>query len=76
MTESEIIASSVDGFVRVFDLRMQKQLKFEFPSPINSFDIGLDPNFVSVSTLDSTVTLLDISDGQIISEYKDNHESS
>ena len=63
MTETQIIASSVDGFVRVFDLRMQKQLKFEFTSPINSFDIGLDPNFVAVSTLDSTVTLLDISDG-------------
>ena len=63
MTETQIIASSVDGFVRVFDLRMQKQLKFELTSPINSFDIGLDPNFVAVSTLDSTVTLLDISDG-------------
>ena len=76
MTESEIIASSVDGFLRVYDLRMQRLLKFEFAAPINSFDIGLDPNFVAVSSLDSTVNLIDISDGQIVSEYKDSHECS
>ena len=63
MTESEVITSSVDGFIRVYDLRMQRLLKFEFSSPINSFDLGLDSNFVAVSSLDSTVNLIDITDG-------------
>ena len=62
--------------MRVYDLRMQKLLKFEVQQPINSFDVGLDPKFVAVSSLDSTIRLLDISDGQIVSEYKDSHTSN
>ena len=67
------MASSVDGYMRVYDLRMQKLLQFivyddETLQPINSFDVlNLQPNFLAISSLDSTVRLLDITDGQIIS---------
>ena len=63
MTNHSIVASSVDGFLRVFDIRMMKMLRFGQFESINSIDIGLDPNFVAVSTLDSNIHLIDITDG-------------
>ena len=57
MTATEIIASSVDGFLRVFDIRMMKMLRFGQYESINSFDIGMDLNFVALSTLDSSIHL-------------------
>ena len=63
MTAGEILASSVDGFMRVFDIRMMKMLRFGQFEAINSFDLGSDQNFTALSTLDSSIQLLDISDG-------------
>ena len=76
MNQTQIVASCVDGHVRVFDIRMMKMLKFGQFDSINSFDLGIDQNFVAVSSLDSTVRMLDIMDGQIIKEYRDGHTSS
>ena len=45
---------------------MMKMLRFGQFEAINSFDIGLDPHFAALSTLDSSIQLLDISDGQLI----------
>lgn len=66
MTSTQIIASSVDGYLRVFDIRMIKMLRFGLFESINSFDIGMDLNFVALSTLDSSIHLQDISDGQLV----------
>lgn len=57
MTLTQIITSSVDGYLRVFDLRMMKMLKFGQFEAINSFDLGLDENFVAISSLDSSIQL-------------------
>ena len=76
MTSTQVIASSVDGYLRVFDLRMMKMLRFgKFSEGINSFDLGMDENFVAVSTLDSSIHLIDISDGQTIATYSGHHTS-
>jgi hypothetical protein len=40
---------------------------------INSFDLGIDPNFVACSCLDSVVRMIDISDGTLVAEYKGGH---
>ena len=53
MTAGEILASSVDGFMRVFDIRMMKMLRFGQFEAINSFDLGSDQSFTALSTLDS-----------------------
>ena len=45
---------------------MMKMIRFGQFEAINSFDIGLDSNFVALSTLDSSIQLLDISDGQLV----------
>ena len=62
--------------MRVYDLRMMKQLRFGEFEPINSFDISLDDSYLAVASLDSTVRLMDMSDGQVISEYRDGHTAS
>ena len=62
-TATQIIASSVDGYLRVFDIRMMKMLSFGQYESINSFDMGLDLSFAAISTLDSSIHLQDISDG-------------
>jgi mitogen-activated protein kinase organizer 1 len=76
--ECKIIASSVDGFLRIFDMRMGKLLSIGLPKDtkgINSFDISkLDPNYILTSCLDSTVRLLDASDAQIVSSYSGGHK--
>ena len=56
-------------------MRMMKMLRFGQFESINSFDFGLDLNFVALSTLDSSIHLLDISDGQLVSTYKGGHTS-
>ena len=50
--------------------------KFGEFEPINSFDIGIDPNFLAVASLDSTVRMMDITDGLVVSEYKGGHTAS
>ena len=54
---------------------MMKMLRFGQYESINSFDIGMDTSFVAVSTLDSSVHLQDISDGQLVATYRGGHTS-
>ena len=39
-------------------------------APINGMDIGEDKKFLLVSCLDSCTRLMDISAGEVVSEYK------
>lgn len=73
VTETQIIASSVDGLLRVYDMRRGKRLDVTIGVAINSFDLGIDPNFVACSCLDSVVRMIDISDGSMVAEYKGGH---
>jgi mitogen-activated protein kinase organizer 1 len=75
---------SVDGILRTYDIRMGKLVRDNLDSklvqmillgPINSFDIGEDKKFIIVSTLSSTIKLVDLSLGEIVSEYKGFHKS-
>ena len=67
--------SSVDGVLRTYDIRMGKLVRDDLDTPINSFDLGQDKNFAIVSTLGSTIKLLDLSIGDVVSEYKGHHKS-
>ena len=44
--------------------------------PLNSFDIGDDKKFLVLSSLTSTIKLLDNSSGEIVAEYKGSHKST
>ena len=73
-TGDSIIAGSVDGFLRTYDIRMGKLLKDTVGS-INSFDIGEDKKFLAISTLSSVLKLFDLSIGEIVAEYSGHHKS-
>lgn len=70
-----MIASSVDGTIRTYDIRMGKLIRDDIESPINSFDVGRDKKFAVVSTLSSTIKLVDLQTGEIVTEYKGYHKS-
>lgn len=44
-------------------------------APINSFDLGEDKKFAVVSTLNSTIKLIDLTIGDTVCEYKGFHKS-
>ncbi|CDW87464.1 mitogen-activated protein kinase organizer [Stylonychia lemnae] len=75
ITDDSIIASSVDGILRTYDIRMGKLVRDNIEAPINSFDIGEDKKFVAVSCLNSTTKLYDLSTGETIADYKGHHKS-
>jgi mitogen-activated protein kinase organizer 1 len=71
---TQIVASSLDGYVRVYDVRMGCLSEIKVGQPINSFDVK--DTFVGCSCLDSTSRIVDMSDGQIVAEYSGSHMST
>ncbi|MCJ1432663.1 hypothetical protein MMC27_002020 [Xylographa pallens] len=66
----DIVAGSVDGRVRVYDVRMGVVHTDVVGYPVTSVALTGDGAAVLVSTLDSTVRLLDRADGQLLQAYK------
>jgi hypothetical protein len=62
--------------LRIYDIRKGKRLDVTLGVAINSFDLGVDPNFAACSCLDSVVRLIDISDGTLVAEYKGGHKTT
>ncbi|CAH9098383.1 unnamed protein product [Cuscuta epithymum] len=70
LTKTEIIAGSVDGTVRTFDIRMGRELSDSLGQPINCISLSNDGNCILASCLDSTLRLVDRSTGELLQEYK------
>lgn len=66
----EIVAGSVDGRLRVYDLRMGLLFVDVIGQSITSVQQTKDRNAVLVSTLDSTIRLVDKSNGQLLQNYR------
>ncbi|MCJ1312548.1 hypothetical protein MMC25_006222 [Agyrium rufum] len=66
----EIVTGSVDGRVRVYDLRMGMVYVDVVGQPITSVQQTRDGNAVLVSSLDSTIRLMDKGNGQLLQFYK------
>ena len=75
-TDTTIVCSSVDGYLRTYDMRMGFQSNDNMNSSINSFDLSSDKNFAVVSCLNSHSTLLEMETGEKVSEYHGEHKSS
>ena len=76
LTHHKVVASSVDGFIRLFDLRMGKLLRVGMPgkAPANGFDLSkLDESYCVVSGLDSITRIVDVDQGKLLAEYKGGH---
>ncbi|KAH0775962.1 hypothetical protein KY290_007373 [Solanum tuberosum] len=70
LTKTEIIAGSVDGTVRTFDIRVGREISDNFGQPVNCISLSNDGNCILASCLDSTLRLLDRSSGELLQEYK------
>ncbi|XP_057971824.1 uncharacterized protein LOC131160307 [Malania oleifera] len=70
LTKSEIIAGSVDGTVRTFDIRIGRETSDILGEPVNCISMSNDGNCILASCLDSTLRLLDRSTGELLQEYK------
>ncbi|KAI8809595.1 WD40-repeat-containing domain protein [Cladochytrium replicatum] len=72
---NEILTSSVDGCIRVYDMRFGQLTSDQIGFPVTSASFSRDRNCILVSTLDSTIRLFDKSNGELLGEYK-GHKNS
>ncbi|KAL1302997.1 hypothetical protein AAFC00_003313 [Neodothiora populina] len=68
---AEIITGSVDGRVRSYDLRMGYMDQDVIGPPINSITSTKTNDSYLVSTLDSTLRLMDKRDGKLLQAFRD-----
>jgi len=71
-----IFSSSIDGGLRSYDLRQGTLTLDSFRQPVTHVALSHDGNCVLTATLDSTLRLLDKSDGQVLSEYSGHKNGS
>lgn len=69
--DAEIIAGSVDGRVRTYDIRMGKSLTDTFPASVTSLSLSKDGKMALVGTLDSKLRLMDRESGNCLRTYSD-----
>lgn len=69
--DAEIVSGSVDGRVRSYDLRMGMCQVDVIGHPVTSLSISKKGTEALVSSLDSTVRLMDRTNGQLLKAYRD-----
>jgi mitogen-activated protein kinase organizer 1 len=69
--DGEIISASVDGKVRSYDLRMGMCQVDVIGQPVTSLSVSKKGTEMLVSSLDSTVRLMDRTNGQLLKAYRD-----
>ncbi|KAL1602072.1 hypothetical protein SLS59_005240 [Nothophoma quercina] len=69
--DAEILASSVDGRVRSYDLRTGMCQADVIGFPCTSLDVSKKGTEMLVSSLDSTIRLMDRANGELLKAYKD-----
>ncbi|CAO2647417.1 Nn.00g083390.m01.CDS01 [Neocucurbitaria sp. VM-36] len=69
--DAEILASSVDGRVRSYDLRMGMCQVDVIGYPCTSLSVSKKGTEVLVGALDSTVRLMDRTNGELLKAYRD-----
>jgi mitogen-activated protein kinase organizer 1 len=69
--DAEIVSASVDGRVRSYDLRSGMCQADVIGAPCTSLDVSKNGTEMLVSSLDSTIRLMDRGNGEMLREYKD-----
>jgi len=68
---AEVIAGSVDGRVRTYDLRMGRCFVDVLGEPVTSLTATVQGDSVLVSTSDSVLRLMDRANGKCLQSYED-----
>ncbi|KAH9445120.1 hypothetical protein MJO28_012792 [Puccinia striiformis f. sp. tritici] len=66
---SEFIIGSVDGYVRSYDVRMGQMMEDYFEDPVTSIHLLKDSKTMVVSTLNSTIRLMDRERGEMLQKF-------
>jgi mitogen-activated protein kinase organizer 1 len=66
----EIVTGSVDGFVRIYDIRTRDLIQDFVGESITSTSLTNDKQCILVTSLDDTIRLLDKENGELLQEYK------
>mmetsp|Transcript_23410 Transcript_23410/g.23610 ORF Transcript_23410/g.23610 Transcript_23410/m.23610 type:complete len:310 (+) Transcript_23410:172-1101(+) len=75
-TNYEILVSSVDGFLRIYDLRAGMLSCDSFHEPITSLSLTHDQKCVLSATLGGTIRLTEISTGRLLQHYHGHRNDS
>jgi len=75
-TKYEIIAGSIDGNVRTYDIRKGSVCTDCMAQPITSARVTHDNNCLLLSCLDNAVRLIDRSTGELLNEFKGHKNTS
>ncbi|KAI9355109.1 WD40-repeat-containing domain protein [Zopfochytrium polystomum] len=76
VVDHQIVAGSVDGHFRLYDIRLGKCTADNVGHPVTSAVLSNDKNCVLASSLDSTLRLFDIENGELLAEYKGHTNTS
>jgi mitogen-activated protein kinase organizer 1 len=71
VTGATVVAGSVDGRVRSYDVRMGRCVTDVFAAPVTSLCLARDGKTILVGTLDSKVRLMDRENGACLRTYGD-----
>lgn len=69
ISDDEIIVGSVDGWLRLYDIRMGKLHEDFLGEPLTHVCFSSDNQSVLISTMDSTLRLLDKTSGKLLNDY-------
>lgn len=70
VTDHEILTSSVDGYIRVYDIRAGSLISDKIGIPITYASFSSDKNCILVSSLDSKLRLIDKENGQLLNCFE------
>ena len=67
--EHSVYASSMDGCVRRYDVRMASRTTDHIAQPVSALSLSHDGNCLLLSCLDSSYRLMDVASGELLNEY-------
>lgn len=76
VTDHEILSGSLDGYVRRYDMRNSSLSDDLMPTSITCATFSNDGACLLISALDSTLRLLDKTDGALLASYTGGHKCS
>ncbi|KAI8896399.1 WD40-repeat-containing domain protein [Globomyces pollinis-pini] len=70
IVDFQIVTGSVDGSVRVYDIRNRTMVEDKVGFPVTSVQLSNDRNCILVATLDNTIRLFDKETGELLCDYQ------
>ena len=67
--DCQILCGSVDGCIRLYDVRAGQMIQDSITFPITHVSFSSDKNCILASSLDGTIRLLDKDSGELLNDY-------